>query len=67
MDIASWGGREAVRALIPSQIMTAALPLLVLVSAQLEDKDYRRLAPILWAHHLESHEKAIGPVSCRLL
>ena len=67
MDTASWGGREAVRALIPTQIMTAVLPLLVLVSAQLEDGDYRCLAPILWGHHLESHENApTAPVGSRL-
>jgi hypothetical protein len=63
-DITSWDAREAVRASIPPHIMTAILPLLVLVSAQLEDRDYRHLAPALWAHHLESDDKvAAGAVS----
>ncbi|KAF9506487.1 hypothetical protein BS47DRAFT_1489338 [Hydnum rufescens UP504] len=65
-DITSWDGREAVRASIPPHIMTAILPLLVLVSAQLEDGDYRHLAPALWAHHLESDDKVAAAAACFL-
>lgn len=64
VDAFDWHGRDKIRATLSPKVTASLLPLLVVVSAQLENNDYRRIVSSLWSNYLEVEDNAaVAPVS----